>query len=190
MFSFLLAIIYLCFVSLGLPDSLLGASWPIIHQEFNIPLSYAGIISITISFTTIISSLLSDRLTKKFSPSVVTVVSIILSALALLGFSISNSFIMLLVFAIPYGLGAGGVDASLNNYVALHYESKHMSWLHAMWGIGTTISPYIMGYALTVGSGWNQGYLIVSIIQFIIAFVVLITLSKWKKNKDNSNTLI
>lgn len=184
MISFLLAIIYLCFVSLGLPDSLLGAAWPTIHHEFNIPLSYAGIISVIISLTTIVSSLLSDRLTKKFTPGVVTVVSIILTATALLGFSLSDNFIMLVLLAIPYGLGAGGVDACLNNYVALHYESKHMSWLHAMWGLGATISPFIMGYALSGGSGWNEGYLIVGIIQFVISFIVLLTLPKWKKNKE------
>ena len=184
MFSFLLAIIYLCFVSLGLPDSLLGAAWPTIYQELNVPMSYAGILSITVSLMTIISSLLSDKLTKKFSPGVVTVISVILSAVSLLGFSLSTSFWMLLLFAIPYGFGAGGIDACLNNYVALHYKSKHMSWLHAMWGLGTVISPYIMGYALTGGTGWNQGYLIVALIQFILAVVVFCSLPKWKKNTD------
>ena len=188
MFSFLLAIIYLCFVSLGLPDSLLGASWPTIHQDFNVPLSFAGIVSVTSCVCTIISSLLSDRLTKKFSPGLVTVASIALSAIGLLGYSLSNNFFLLVLFAIPYGLGAGGVDASLNNYVALHYESKHMSWLHAMWGLGTVISPYIMGYALTRGEGWNQGYFIVSIIQFCICFIVFLTISKWHKNNNDTQT--
>ena len=187
MFSFLLAIIYLCFVSLGLPDSLLGASWPIIHQEFNVPVSFAGFVSVTSCVCTIISSLLSDRLTKKFSPGVVTVVSIALSAVGLLGFSLSNNFYLLIIFAIPYGLGAGGVDACLNNYVAIHYESKHMSWLHAMWGLGTIISPYIMGYSLTSGTGWNQGYFIVSIIQFCICTIVFFTISKWHKNSGKLN---
>ena len=185
MFSFLLAIIYLCFVSLGLPDSLLGASWPTIHQEFNVPLSFAGIVSVTSCICTIISSLFSDRLTKKFSPGLVTVVSIALSAIGLLGYSLSNEFYLLVLFAIPYGLGAGGVDACLNNYVALHYESKHMSWLHAMWGLGTVISPYIMGYALSGGEGWNQGYLIVSIIQFCICLIVFLTIPKWHKNNSD-----
>ena len=184
MFSFLLAIIYLCFISLGLPDSLLGAGWPVMNQSLNVPVSYAGIISIIICACTIISSLLSDLLTKKFSPAVVTVVSIITSAVGLLGFALSSEFYMLIIFAIPYGLGAGGVDACLNNYVALHYESKHMSWLHAMWGLGATISPYIMGFALTRGNDWNNGYLIVAIIQFVISFIVLFTIPKWKKNQQ------
>ena len=194
MISFLLAIIYLCFISLGLPDSLLGAAWPTIYQDFNVPVSYAGIISITICLSTIISSLLSDKLTKRFTPGLVTAVSIVTTAVALLGFSISSSFWMLLLFAVPYGLGAGGVDACLNNYVALHYKSNHMSWLHAMWGLGATISPYIMGYALTGGKGWNQGYLIVSLIQFLLCFVVFLSLPKWKRHTEsevvvNSKTL-
>ena len=183
MFSFILAVIYVCFISLGLPDSLLGSAWPTIYKDLDVPFSFAGIISALICMCTIISSLLSDKLTKKFSSGTVTCVSILLTATALIGFSISTEFWMLILFAIPYGLGAGGVDAALNNYVALNYESKHMSWLHAMWGVGATISPYIMGYALTNGSGWNQGYLIVSIIQFTICLFVFFTLPKWKGNK-------
>ena len=183
MFSFILAVIYVCFISLGLPDSLLGSAWPTIYKDLDVPFSFAGIISALICLCTIISSLFSDKLTKKFSSGTVTCVSILLTATALIGFSISTEFWMLILFAIPYGLGAGGVDAALNNYVALNYESKHMSWLHAMWGVGATISPYIMGYALTNGSGWNQGYLIVSIIQFTICLFVFFTLPKWKGNK-------
>ena len=183
MFSFILAVIYICFISLGLPDSLLGSAWPTIYKDLDVPFSFAGIISALICMCTIISSLLSDKLTKKFSSGTVTCVSILLTATALIGFSISTEFWMLILFAIPYGLGAGGVDAALNNYVALNYESKHMSWLHAMWGVGATISPYIMGYALTNGAGWNQGYLIVSIIQFTICLFVFYTLPKWKGNK-------
>jgi MFS family permease len=173
MFSFILAVIYVCFISLGLPDSLLGSAWPTIYKDLDVPFSFAGIISALICLCTIISSLFSDKLTKKFSSGTVTCVSILLTATALIGFSISTEFWMLILFAIPYGLGAGGVDAALNNYVALNYESKHMSWLHAMWGVGATISPYIMGYALTNGSGWNQGHLIVSIIQFVICLFVI-----------------
>ena len=136
MFSLLLAIIYLSFISLGLPDSLLGSAWPIMYQEFNVPVSYMGIVSVIISLGTIISSLQSDRLTKWIGTAKVTAISVMMTAVALFGFSISTSFYHLLLWAIPYGLGAGSVDAVLNNYVALHYESKHMSWLHCMWGVG------------------------------------------------------
>ena len=185
MFSFLLLIIYVCFISLGLPDSLLGSSWPTIYKDFNVPVSYAGFVSVTIALGTIVSSLSSDKLTRKFSPGLVTAISIIMTAGALLGFGLSNKFWMLILFAIPYGLGAGGVDACLNNYVALHYESKHMSWLHCMWGVGTTISPYIMGFVLTNGNNWNTGYLVVSIIQFTLALFVFTTLPKWQKRKTD-----
>ncbi len=137
--SLLLGIIYLSFISLGLPDALLGAAWPDMYPEFQVPVSYAGMISMIIAFGTIISSLQSDRLTKKFGTGKVTAVSVGITAFALWGFSISHSFWMLCLWAIPYGLGAGSVDASLNNYVALHYASKHMSWLHCMWGVGVTL---------------------------------------------------
>ena len=130
MYSLLLALIYLAFISLGLPDSLLGSGWPVIHKDLNIPISFMGIVSMVISGGTIISSMLSDKLTRKFSTRIVTVSSVFLTVIALFGFSFSSQFWMLLVFAIPYGLGAGAIDAALNNYVALHYTSKHMSWLH------------------------------------------------------------
>ncbi len=161
MFGLLITIIYVSFISLGLPDSLLGAAWPVMRVEFSAPLSYAGIISMIISGGTITSSLLSDRLTKKFGTGLVTAISVAMTAAALFCFSVSTQLWMLFVFAVPYGLGAGGVDASLNNYVALHLKSRHMSWLHCMWGVGAAVSPYIMSYALTGGSGWQQGYLIV-----------------------------
>ena len=157
MVNLLLAIIYLSFISLGLPDALLGSAWPSMYKEFNVPISYAGIISMIISAGTIISSLQSDRLTKKFGAGKITAFSVAATAIALIGFSITHSYWLLCIWAIPYGLGAGSVDASLNNYVALHYESKHMSWLHCMWGIGATIGPYIMGYAIT-NNNWNAGY--------------------------------
>ena len=185
MFGLLIAIIYLSFISLGLPDSLLGAAWPTMQLQFGAPVSYAGIISIIISACTIISSLLSDRLTKKFGTGLVTAVSVAMTALALLGFSLSTKFWMLAVIAVPYGLGAGGVDASLNNYVALHLKSRHMSWLHCMWGVGAAVSPYIMGWALSYGSGWNQGYLIVSIIQIVISAIIFISLPLWKRKKPD-----
>lgn len=181
MFQLLLIIIYLAFISLGLPDSLLGSAWPAMYQEFSVPVSYAGGISIIIAIGTIISSLQSDRLTKKFGTGKVTAVSVLMTAVALLGFSISHSYAILCLWAIPYGLGAGSVDASLNNYVALHYASRHMSWLHCMWGIGASLGPYIMGYALTGGQSWNMGYRYIAMIQITLTFILIISLPLWKK---------
>lgn len=182
MFHLLLAIIYLAFISLGLPDSLLGSAWPTMYQQFDVPVSYAGIISMIIALGTIFSSLQSDRLTRRFGTAKVTAVSVGITATALFGFSISNSFWMLVLLAIPYGLGAGGVDASLNNYVALHYSSKHMSWLHCMWGVGASVGPYIMSYAMTGGKGWNMGYRYISFIQIALTIALFISLPLWKKN--------
>ena len=153
----LLLIIYLAFISLGLPDGLLGAAWPTMHLEISAPLSYAGYLNTLISIFTIVSSLLCDRITRKIGTGRFTAISVSLTAVALWGFSMSDSYWMLLLWAIPYGLGAGGVDASLNNYVAIHYASRHMSWLHCMWGLGATIGPWIMSWALTGGQGWQQG---------------------------------
>ncbi len=181
MFHLLLVIIYLAFISLGLPDSLLGSAWPTMYEEFNVPVSYAGAISMIISFGTILSSLQSDRLTRKFGTGVVTAFSVLLTAAALFGFSVSHSFFALCLWAVPYGLGAGSVDASLNNYVALHYTSRHMSWLHCMWGIGASAGPYIMGYALTGGQGWNMGYRYISILQFALTAILILSLPMWKK---------
>ena len=180
MVGLLLPIIYLSFISLGLPDSLLGSAWPIMHMEFGVPVSNAGIISMLISVGTIVSSLLSDRTTRKLGTGTVTALSTALTAIALVGFSLSDSFWMLCILAIPYGLGAGGVDASINNYVALHYESHHMSWLHCMWGLGATVGPYIMGYALQSGD-WHNGYLYVGIIQTVLAGAIIASLPLWKK---------
>lgn len=180
----LLAIIYLSFISLGLPDAILGAAWPNMYPEFHVPVSYAGIISMIIAIGTIISSLNSDRLTRKMGTGMVTTVSVAMTAFALWGFSISHSFIMLCIWAIPYGLGAGSVDASLNNYVALHYASKHMSWLHCMWGIGATLGPYIMGMALTNGATWNWGYRIIFVLQIILTAILILNLPRWKDNKE------
>lgn len=182
----LLAIIYIAFISLGLPDSLLGSAWPSIYTEFGVPLSYAGIISMIIAFGTIISSLQSDRLTRKLGTGKVTAISVVMTALALFGFSVSHSFAMLCLWAIPYGLGAGSVDASLNNYVALHYESKHMSWLHCMWGVGATLGPYIMGFALTGGNGWNMGYRYIGILQIVLTAVLVFSLPLWKGSKTTA----
>lgn len=185
MYLLLLAVIYLAFISLGLPDSLLGASWPTIRTEFDVPISFMGLISMIISGGTIISGLMSERLTKKFGTRAVTVVSVFLTAVALFGFSVSTEFYQMCLWGIPYGLGAGAIDAALNNYVALHYNSRHMSWLHCFWGVGTIISPYIMSYALT-HSSWTNGYRIVSYIQFGIAAVLLLTLPLWKINQTVS----
>ena len=179
--SFLLGIIYLSFISLGLPDALLGSAWPNMYPEFQVPVSYAGMISMIIAFGTILSSLQSDRLTKRFGTGKVTAASVGITALALWGFSVSHSFLQLCLWAIPYGLGAGSVDASLNNYVALHYASKHMSWLHCMWGVGTTLGPYIMGAVLTGGATWNMGYRVISLLQIVLTAVLIISLPKWKE---------
>ena len=158
MFHLLLAIIYLSFISLGLPDALLGSAWPVMYGELAVPVSYAGMISMIIAAGTIISSLLSDWLTCKLGAGKVTAISVAMTAAALFGFSTCSAFWMLCLWAIPYGLGAGSVDASLNNYVALHYASRHMSWLHCMWGVGASVGPYIMGFVLSGGGHWTGGY--------------------------------
>ena len=186
MYSLLLALIYISFISLGLPDSLLGSGWPVMHEAFGVPVSYMGIVTMVISGCTILSSLVSDKLTTKFSTRIVTVVSVFLSALSLLGFSFAASFWMLIVFSVPYGLGAGAIDAALNNYVALHCSSRHMRWLHCFWGVGTIVSPFVMSYAITASS-WNSGYRIVSYIQFGIGVLLLLTLPVWNAGKSHGD---
>ena len=185
MYSFLLALIYIAFISLGLPDSLLGAGWPVMHVELGVPVSFMGIVSMIISGGTIVSSLFSDKMTRKFGTRIVTVASVFLTVIALLGFSFSDRFWMLIVFAVPYGLGAGAIDAALNNYIALHYKAKHMSWLHCFWGVGAIVSPFIMSYALA-NRTWNGGYRIVGLIQLAIAALLLVTLPVWKINGAKS----
>ncbi|MDD6051132.1 MAG: MFS transporter [Clostridiales bacterium] len=181
MISLLLAVIYAAFISLGLPDALLGAAWPIMHAQMGVPLSYAGIVTFIIAMGTVVSSLMSDRLTLRLGAGKVTAISVGLTAFALLGFSFSNRFWMLLAFAIPYGLGAGSVDAALNNYVALHYSSRHMSWLHCMWGVGCSIGPSIMGWALTGGqNNWPLGYRAVGLIQVGLTLLILLSLPLWR----------
>ena len=187
--SLLLALIYVCFISLGLPDSLLGSAWPVLHGELSVPVSYAGIISATIFAGTILSSLFSDKLLHKFGAGWVTAVSVTMTAMGLFGFSVSNRFCMLVLWAIPYGLGAGGVDAILNNYVALHYKAQHMSWLHCMWGVGASISPYIMSFALVELENWSRGYLIVSVVQAILSVIIFISVPIWKKGREDHNGL-
>ncbi|MDO4650189.1 MAG: MFS transporter [Eubacteriales bacterium] len=186
MTNLLILIIYLAFISLGLPDSLLGAAWPTIYPELHVPVSYAGIISMIIALGTIVSSLQSDRLTYKLGTGKVTAISVATTAAALFGFSVSHSFLALCLWAIPYGLGAGSVDASLNNYVALHFESKHMSWLHCMWGVGASVGPYIMGLALTGNLQWNGGYRIISMIQIVLTVIIIASLPLWKNRSDAS----
>ncbi len=182
MYLLLLAVIYLAFISLGLPDSLLGSAWPTIRTAFDVPLSYMGIVSMIISGGTIVSSLMAEKLIKRFETKIITTVSVFLTAIALFGFSTATAFWQLCLWGIPYGLGAGAIDASLNNYVALHYSSRHMSWLHCFWGIGTIVSPYVMSYALT-HRVWQDGYRTVSFIQFAIAAVLVLTLPLWRVNK-------
>lgn len=195
MTTLLLIIIYFAFISLGLPDSLLGSIWPIAHRELGVPLAWSGPIFMIISLGTVVSSLFSDRLTRRLGAGLVTVLSIALTALALFGFGISTSYWMLCLWAVPYGLGAGSIDVALNNYVALHFKSRHMSWLHCMWGIGASTGPYIMNMILTQGGTWHQGYQTISLIQLILTAVVMLSLPLWKKqrlvldaNTKNSNS--
>ena len=184
MVSLMLAIIYISFISLGLPDALLGAAWPIMHGELGVPLSFAGGIALIISAGTVVSSLMSDRMTKWLGPGKVTAISVGMTAVALFGFSTSTAYWQLCLWAVPYGLGAGSVDASLNNYVALHYASRHMSWLHCMWGLGASVGPYVMGAALSGGMGWDSGYRYIAIFQIVLTAVIFLSLPMWKPRPD------
>lgn len=179
----LLAIIYIAFISLGLPDSLLGAAWPVMYGELGAPISYAGIVTMIIAAGTIVSSLLSDWLMRKVGAGVITAVSVFMTAAALFGFSASHSFLLLCLWAVPYGLGAGAVDAALNNYVALHFSSRHMNWLHCFWSVGAAASPYIMSYCLTGGFGWNNGYRSVAVVQTILTAALFLSLPLWKRRR-------
>ena len=181
MASLLLAVIYLAFIGLGLPDSLLGSAWPAIHSELGVPISFSGGIFMIISVGTVVSSLMSDRVTRRLGAGRVTAISVGVTALALFGFSVSRSFWMLCLFAVPYGLGAGSVDAALNNYVALHYASRHMSWLHCMWGVGTTIGPAVMSRVLTAGGAWNTGYETIGFLQVGLTLVLVMSLPLWTR---------
>ena len=181
MFQILLAVIYMAFISLGLPDSVLGSAWPTIYPEFSVPVSYAGIIYGIITVCTIFSSLQSDRLNRRFGTGKVTAFSVLATAVALFGFSVCPNYWMMMLWAIPYGLGAGSIDAALNNYVALHYKSWHMSWLHCMWGVGASVGPYIMSFALTHGQNWRMGYRYISWIQIALTVIIMFSLPLWKK---------
>ena len=180
MVSLLLPVIYLAFISLGLPDALLGAAWPSMYLGLGAGLSWAGMISMIISAGTVVSSLASDALTARLGPGRVTAISVGTTAAALFGFSTCTAFWQLCLWAVPYGLGAGSVDAALNNYVALHYESRHMSWLHCMWGLGASGGPVIMGWALA-HSGWQSGYRIISVLQVVLTAIIIFSLPLWKK---------
>ncbi len=176
----LLVIIYAAFISLGLPDSLLGSAWPAMRAGFDAPVAIAGYLSMTICLGTIVSSFLSSRILAKYKTGTVTAVSVAMTAAALFGFSLTPSVWFMFILAIPLGLGAGSVDASLNNFVALHFESRHMNWLHCFWGIGATIGPMIMAFNIDTGNGWRAGYLIVAIIQSALVVVLFSTLGLWK----------
>lgn len=188
MFTALLILIYFAFISLGLPDALLGSAWPSMYLQFHVPVSYAGMVSMVISAGTIVSSLSSDKLIRKLGTGKVTLCSVGLTALALFGFSVSQSFFPLLLWAIPYGLGAGSVDAALNNFVALHYKARHMSWLHCFWGVGASLGPYMMGFCLTRGLGWNSGYRMIFFIQLVLTATLIFSLPLWKKSVACANS--
>ena len=184
MIHLLLAVIYLAFIGLGLPDSLLGAAWPHMYGGFGVPVSASGPVFMIISLGTVISSLMCDRLKRRMGTAYLTTFSVLLTAIALLGFSVCNSYYMLWALAVPYGLGAGSIDAALNNYVALHYASRHMSWLHCMWGVGASIGPVIMGAAVTHGMGWNGGYRITGVMQCVLVVILFLSLPLWKRSSS------
>lgn len=187
MFTILLVIIYVAFISLGIPDSILGSAWPSMYEFLNVPVGYAGIITMIIAACTIISSLSSNWMNKKLGTGNVMVISVALTAAALFGFSKSTHFIHLCLLGIPYGLGGGSVDAALNNYVALHYKSRHMSWLHCFWGIGTMAGPIVMSSFIERGGIWTQGYRAISIFQVCLVAVLILSLPLWKKAGSKAN---
>ncbi|MFH5835377.1 MFS transporter [Proteiniclasticum sp. C24MP] len=181
MATFFLMVIYVAFIGLGLPDSALGASWPAMHQSLGIPIEYAGILSVMTTGGTILSSFMSGRVTRRFGTGKVTLISVLMTALALMGFSLAPGFYWLVLLTLPLGLGAGSVDAALNGYVSLHYEAKHMSWLHSFWGVGATTGPMILSFFLLSSSGWRSGYRVISAIQIGIVVLLFVTLPLWKR---------
>ena len=183
MATFFLILIYLAFISLGLPDSLLGSAWPAMGPALGAPLSGAGAVSLIITGGTIVSSLFSGRLIRKLGTGKLTCISVAMTAGALLGFSLAPSFGWLCLLAVPLGLGAGAVDAGLNQYVAVHYASRHMNWLHCCWGVGATMGPLILSACLSGGGGWRQGYLVISVIQWTLTVVLLFSLPQWKRER-------
>ena len=181
MTTLLLLIIYLAFISLGLPDALLGTAWPVMQLELDLPMEVAGVLSMTITSGTIISSLASGRLLKRYGTGKVTSISVLMTAAALLGFYLAPSLIWLIICAIPLGLGAGAVDTGLNDYVAINYEARHMSWLHSFWGVGASLSPIIMSQFILQGHAWREGYLTISIIQFALVAILFLSVPLWSK---------
>lgn len=190
MATFLLIIIYLAFISLGLPDSLLGVAWPVMQSEYGAPFATAGLLSMTIAGGTIVSSLASGRVLKRFGTGRVTLVSCLMTAGALLGFHFAPSIVWLVVCAIPLGLGAGAVDAGLNDYVATHYKAHHMSWLHCFWGVGATLGPIIMAQFISEQYAWRNGYLVIAVIQFALTVILLFTLPLWSRVKQTNNLVL
>ncbi len=182
----LLLVIYLAFISLGLPDSLLGAGWPAMFEDLSVPLDYAGILSMIVAAGTVVSSLLSGKIIDRFGVATVTTVSVLMTALALMGYSYSHHFGFLCLLAIPLGLGAGSVDSALNNYVALHYQARHMNWLHSFWGVGAAIGPIIMAGHLAKGESWSQGYHTVAWIQLALVLTLLASLPLWIRGKTET----
>lgn len=180
----LLIVIYIVFISLGLPDSMFGVSWPVLHIEFNTPESFASLYSVIIGFCTGGVSFIAGKLIRRFGTGKVTLFSTLLTALGLVGISFSPNLVVMMIFAVIMGYGAGAIDTGLNNYVSLHYKAKHMNWLHCFWGLGVTISPVIMSAFLGENGAWRNGYRVVALIQFAIAMIVLATLNKWNSNHD------
>jgi len=183
--TLLLIVIYLAFISLGLPDSLLGSAWPAMYEGLRVPVDYAGLISMIVAAGTVVSSLFSGKVISRFGVPIVTTFSVLLTALALMGFSLSGQFIYLCLLAIPLGLGAGSVDSALNNYVALHFEARHMNWLHSFWGVGAAIGPIIMAGHFAKGNSWSSGYETVAWIQLGLVVILVLSLPLWAKNKES-----
>ena len=188
MMTTLLIIIFITFIGVGLPDSVLGTAWPAIYREFNLPVSLAGYISATVSACTIISSLISSKVINKFGTGVVSAVSTLMTAAALLGFAFTDNAVFFFLLAIPLGLGAGSIDTALNNFVALHYSASKMNFLHCFYGIGVAASPYVMSLALGADDNWRKGYIIIGFIQFVIALIAVLSLPLWKKAKKKDES--
>ncbi len=184
----LLVVIYLAFISLGLPDALLGSAWPVMYKNLNVSVESAGLITMIASCGTIVSSFFSDNVIRKFGTGLVTLISVLLTAIALILISFTANFYLLCGLSIILGIGAGSIDAALNNYVALNYKAKHMSWLHCFWGVGAMTGPLIMSYILTHSMDYSVGYRLVAYLQFGLVFVLFITLPLWKKVSKNVDT--